>query len=274
MVGGVRRTSRILTLGLLALIVGLPIVGLLVSESRTSTRAEAIETFRDLPLSFEANRGQIDPRVDFLARGIGHALFLTATEVVLVLTAPDSMKVVLRTTFPGANPRPRVAGLEELPGKANYFVGQNPTTWHTNVPRYATVQYTELYPGIDVRYSGDQRYVAYEFVVRPGTDPRRISLAWQGADSLEVDVHGDLLLRTAGGVVRQRKAVIAQELDGARREISGGYVRTAPHEVGLDVAAYDVSQPLVITCIVPFRFLAPNPSILRRFPLTPITPMR
>jgi hypothetical protein len=272
---GTRRNSWRLTWGLLALLIGLPTVGLLVSKSRTSPGADAIRTFRGPPLAFEANRGQTDPRVAFVARGVGHTVFVTPGETVLRLTRPGSTGIVLRLMFAGANPRPRVVGLDELPGKANYFVGQDPTRWHPSVPRYGTVQYTGLYPGIDLRYSGDGRHVAYEFVVRPGADPRRIVFSWQGVDSLEVDAQGDLQLHTAAGLVRHGGPVISQRLGAARREISGRYVRTAAHEVGLDVAPYDVRQPLVITSIVPLATTAPRAlAVPRRSPITPITTMR
>jgi hypothetical protein len=207
------------------------------------------------PLLFEANRGQTDSLVAFLARGPRHTLFLTPSEAVLVLTRPDSAGttgIVLRMTFVGANPRPRVAGLDELPAKANYFVGRDPARWRTNVPLYAAVQYSALYPGIDLRYSGDERQAACEFVVRPGSDPRRIALDWRGVDSLEVDPPtDDLLLHTAGGTVRLSKPLVYQQRDGAPRQIAGGYARTGEHQVGFEVAAYDAERPLVIKGVIP-----------------------
>ena len=43
------------------------------------------ESLGKLPLSFEANQGQTDEQVKFLARGNGYNLFLTPTEAVLKL---------------------------------------------------------------------------------------------------------------------------------------------------------------------------------------------
>lgn len=228
---------------------GLAIVGLAACRSPGS--ADSATTFRGPPLSFEANRGQTDPRVSFVARGDGHAVFLTAREAVLVLTQGDSGGLVLRMRFVGGNPRVRAAGVEELPGKANYLVGNDPTKWRTNVPLYARVLYAGLYRGIDLAYAGDQRQVVYEFVVHPEADPSRISLSWQGADSLDVDAQGDLVLHTETGVVRQRKALIYQWLDGTRHEVAGGYLRRPEHSVAFQVAAYDTTRPLVITAVLP-----------------------
>src|SRR5439155_913787 len=170
-----------------------------------------------LPLYFEANRGQTDAQVKFLSRGGRHVLFLTPTEAVLVLTTPpqaadeksptrggkpgrleEGTRTVLRMTFAGGNPMPRLAGLDELPGKANYFIGNDAAKWRTNVPTYARVHYQDLYPGIDLIYYGNPRQLEYDLVVRPGADPGRIVLGFQGADKLEVDADGDLVFHTAG----------------------------------------------------------------------------
>ncbi|MGH7531584.1 MAG: hypothetical protein ACREMN_14480 [Gemmatimonadales bacterium] len=253
--------------GLRAVTVGLLLAALLACESRGSPPARTLEAFRGPPSSFEANRGQTDPRVHFLARGSGHTVFLTASEAVFVLTEPDSTGLVLRMTFVGANSRPRVVGLEELPGKANYFVGRDSTQWHTNVPLYARVQYSRLYPGIDLRYAAEQRHLEYEFLVHAGADPTPIVLDWRGADSVVVDAGGDLVLHTAVGVARLQKPVISQDVGARhavpRRKIAGGYVRTAAHQVRFEVAAHDASRPLVISGTVPLALLPTQLSVTR-----------
>jgi hypothetical protein len=139
-----------------------------------------------------------------------------------------------------------VTGREELPGKANYFIGNDPAKWRTDIPTYARVGYQDLYPGIDLVYYGNQRQLEYDFVVRPGADPARIVLGFEGADRLEVDTQGDLVLHTAAGAIRQRKPVIYQEAAGRRMEIAGGYALKDGRRVGFEVAAYDPDRPLVI----------------------------
>jgi hypothetical protein len=233
--------------------------------SDTASRVQVSETYGKLPLHFEANQGQADPQVKFLSRGAGGTVFLTSTEAVFVLTASEPReaseapkpartaekqknvkRTVLRTSLLGANHESRMVGQEELPGKANYFIGNDPAKWRTNVPTYAKVQYENVYPGIDLVYYGNRRQLEYDFVVRAGADPKTIALGFEGVDKLEVDGQGDLVLHTAAGLIRQRKPVIYQEVDGARREIAGGYVLKGERRVGFRVAAYAASRPLVI----------------------------
>lgn len=203
------------------------------------------ESYGRLPLHFEENRGQAHPDVRFLARGPGYGLYLTSGAAVLTLR-----DTVLRMALVGANPDARVSGIEELPGKANYFTGRDSSKWHTNIPSYAKVRYREVYPDIDLVYYGNQRRLEYDFVVAPGADPKRIQLRIDGADELQLDAQGDLVLRAARGDLRVKKPFVYQDVGGKRQEIDARYVIGAPDRVGFELAAYDVSEPLIIDPVV------------------------
>src|SRR5688572_16597533 len=165
---------------------GLAVSFLLALPSIAAADARISESYGQLPLHFEANRGQTAGEVRFLSRGPGYSLFLTGTEAVLVLARPkldgkshaartdEPSPVVLRMGLVGGAHDPLVSGLEELPGKANYFIGRDPSQWRNNVPTYSRIHYREVYPGIDLIYYGNQRQLEYDFVVSPGADPQRI----------------------------------------------------------------------------------------------------
>jgi len=250
-----------------------------------SARHRVVESYGKLPLSFEANQGQADSSVRFLSRGNGYSLFLTSTEAVLTLkpsrdrkgavrqhglqkkpgplasargsvwfSAPSvesedeepEVGAVLRLKLAGANPTAQPAGLEELPGKNNYFIGNDPAKWQTNVPTYAKVKYGDVYPGIDLVYYGNQRQLEYDLVVAPGADPKAIRFDIQGAEKLEIDTQGNLVLHAADGQVDLHKPLVYQQRDGERREIPGEFVLLGKNAAGFQVAAYDRTKPLVI----------------------------
>jgi Beta-propeller repeat len=218
--------------------------------SKAEAKAEVEAAYGKLPLSFEANRGQTDGQVKFLSRGHGYGLYLTATETVLKLRNESS---VLRMKFLGANPRPKVAGVDQLPGKTNYFIGGDPRKWRTNVPTYAKVKYEAVYPGVDVVYYGAQgRELEYDFIVAPGADPKAIRLSFEGANKLELNERGDLVLRLVDKPLHLRKPVVYQEKDGVKQEIASNYALAGEREVGIDVAAYDASRPLVIDPVLAY----------------------
>ena len=169
---------------------------------------------------------------------------------------------MVRLGLVGANPDPEMVGLEPLSGKVNYLTGKDPQRWRTGIPTYAKVRYRDVYPGVDVVYYGAQRQLEYDFVVAPGADPARIRLAVTGAEALNIDATGDLVLRTAGGALRLHKPLIYQETGGARKEIAGGYVLLGKDRVGFRVAAYDTETPLVIDPVLSYSTFLGGASIV------------
>jgi hypothetical protein len=117
----------------------------------------------------------------------------------------------------GANPNPDVVGLDQLPGKSNYCIGKDPSKWRTNVPTYTKVEYKNVYPGVDLVYYGNQRQLEYDFVVAPGEDPNRIVFGFEGAEKVEIDGQGDLVLQADDSKIRMKKPYIYQEIEGSHK---------------------------------------------------------
>ncbi|MBZ5627191.1 MAG: SBBP repeat-containing protein, partial [Acidobacteriia bacterium] len=163
----------------------------------------------------------------------------------------------------GANPAAKVVGLEELPGKSNYFLGKDPKKWRTNVPTYARVKYANVYPGVDVVYYGNQWQLEYDFVVSPGADPQAITLEIQTANAQlenrnpKIDANGDLVIATDAGEVRFRKPIVYQPaLDSGpgtgRLAVEGKFVLLASNRVGFEVPNYDKTKLLVIDPVLAY----------------------
>jgi hypothetical protein len=217
-----------------------------------------------LPLTFEANQGQTDPHVKFLSHGKGYTAFLAAGEMVLSLRpsefaaawgasevrttnrAVQSPNTMLQFTLVGAAQNPMAVGEDPQPGRVNYFIGNDPRKWHTNVQTYARVRYKNVYPGIDLVYYGSHRQLEYDFAIAPGADPRRIQFEIKGATEIQVDSKGDLVLQTGSGELRLQSPVVYQELKGLRVPVQGAYVMDDSKRVAFHVAEYDAGKPLVI----------------------------
>lgn len=247
-------------------------------EARLPTPSSpTARTWSRPPLVFERNEGQFGPAIQFLVRGRGYQLVLGQGELVLPLHGEPWPHTASEADGPceelgvgmAADYHPRfllmrVTGTEAplegvgehpLPAKLNYFIGNDPTNWRTNVSSYARVRYPEIYPGIDLVYYENRGELEYDFIVAPGGDPNRIELAIENADEVEVDVEGNLRLRRAGAELVWRRPVIFQEADGERTSISGKYVvRAAPaeqggersHRVAFQVSPYNPLLALVI----------------------------
>ena len=159
------------------------------------------------------------------APGFGSLLptsdFLLPVPVTSTPKPQPSPPSVVRLQLVGANTRAKAVGLEELPGKSNYFIGNDPKKWRTNVATYAKVKYQGVYPGVDLVYYGHEGEMEYDFVVAPGADPHAIRLALVGEGSAlpraaggrpyQIDARGDLVIASDAGEVRFHKPVVYQE---------------------------------------------------------------
>jgi hypothetical protein len=215
-----------------------------------SHSSQAVQTgYGKLPLAFEPNRGQTDRRVKFLARGSGFGLFLTGQEAVLKMAGSSSP---FRMTLAGGNANAQVIGSDALPGKSNYLIGNNPSRWHTNIPQYARVRYSQAYPGVDLVYYGKQGQLEYDFEVAPGADPGQVTLEFQGTDKLSLEGNGDLLLAIDGGKMRLGAPRVYQIAGGERRVVDGKFVLQGNRQVGFEIGAYDRSRTLVIDPVLTY----------------------
>jgi hypothetical protein len=316
--------------------------GAAADKAGPAVSAPAVQSYGNLPLSFEANQGQTDRQVRFLSRGSGYSLFLTGNEAVLSLrkgsrqskvesrtragigsavlalrsaafpgllrspaaadrgsadlfsqsaafppffrppaaewrdesvptaatnNEPRTTDALLRMKLVGANSNPKIVGMDQLPGKSNYFIGNDPQKWRTNVPNYAKVKYTNVYPGVDLVYYGNQGRLEYDFVVAPGADPRAITLELETGQSKiknqksKIDKDGDLVVGTDGGEVTFHKPVVYQPATyneprttngGGRDLVEGQYVLRGDDRIGFQLADYDRRRPVVIDPVLAY----------------------
>src|SRR5262245_2571636 len=242
-----------------------------VSENKAS-QSKVSKTYDSLPISFEANLGQHpDTAVKYLSRAHAYDLALTTKEAVFTLrnassgscdksrrlseTAPPE---VLKMKLRGARTSPLVPDSTALPWKVNYFLGDDPATWRSNIPAFSRLVQKGVYKGIDIAYYGNQQQLEYDFIVAPQTDPRVITLEFEGAKSLRVDANGDLILSTAHGQLRQHKPKAFQVIGGMSREISARTVIKGKRRVGFKLAPYDTTKTLIIDPVLSYSTYIAN----------------
>ena len=193
---------------------------------------------------FEANRGQFDERVDFLARGAGYAVSLSRSGALIGLDG-DGGEAVVRMAVLGADVRAHGAGVGRVAGRSNYLTGSDPRRWRHDVPSFQRVRYRGVYPGIDMVYRSVGDRLEYDFVVAPGADPRAIVLRFTGG-TVSLAANGDLLVRARGGTLREKRPFVYQRIDGVRRAVEGRYALGSGGRVTFELGDYDRSEQLVI----------------------------
>jgi hypothetical protein len=146
----------------------------------------------------------------------------------------------------GVNQSIKSKGLEKLPIKTNYLIGNDPRNWRQDIPTYAKVEFKELYAGIDLVYYGNQRQLEFDFLVHPGADHKSIRMKFKNVNHLNLDRDGNLILGVAGGKILLEKPLIYQQVEGKKRTVSGHYKLQPKNIVGFQVASHDPKIPLVI----------------------------
>ncbi len=219
------------------------------------------------PLFFEANCGQASLPAQFVAHSRSGTVLLGPAEVVVLqattqpLAGPRARAVdhrspsdirTLSFQFVGANPQAAMSGLDPLSAKISYLLGEDPAIWQTEVSAFDRVRVAEVYAGIDVVYYGNQQKLEYDFIVAPGADPSVVCLRVAGADRLELDAQGDLVMSMGAALLRQHKPILHQVIGGARQEVRGGYRLKDAQTVAFEVGSYDPQWPLIIDPVLSY----------------------
>ncbi len=245
----------------------------------SEARSRARSLFDGLPLSFEPNQGQgnLDPadaRAKFVTRGSGYSLFLGSEGAILNLVSqnqvsqkqpkheasrrdsrkPDASRArveSLQMKLAGANQNAAVTGADLLPGKSNYFLGNDPAKWRAGVPQFAKVRYENVYPGINLVFYGHQARLEYDFQVAPGADPGQAELEFNGAKQLQLK-NGALVIKGESGSMQLDAPRMYQEIGGRQQPVDGKFVLRGDKRAGFTIGSYDRTRELVIDPVLTF----------------------
>jgi RHS repeat-associated protein len=235
--------------------------------------------FQQARPAFELNMGQQDPAVRFLARLPGSTAFFTTDEAVFVLGAsapvtpsqqlpaadptltasPPITPTIARVTWIGSSTA-NITGTLRLPGRINYFIGNDPTKWHTNIPTYGEIVYHDLYPGVDMVYATVDRQLKSTYHVAPGADPSRIRWRYEGTLPPIVDAAGNLQIRVLNGAMQastvltltEQAPIAWQDQQGQQVPVTTRYTVAPDGTVGFNIGNYDHKQPLVLDPILTY----------------------
>ena len=241
-----------------------------LAPASAEVQAHAHSLLAGLPLIFEPNQGQghLDPadaRAKFVARGSRYSIFLGSEGAILSLASqgqpkrkpgkrddPSQVRVTsIEMKLAGANPNPNMRALEPLPGRTNYFIGNDPAKWRTGVPQFARVSYEDVYPGINLVFYGNQGHLEYDFKVAPGSDPTAAEVEFEGARKLALR-DGNLVIGNEDGDIQLEAPRVYQEIGGRQQTVEGKFVLRGANRAGFAIGSYDRSRELIIDPIVNF----------------------
>lgn len=208
-----------------------------------------------LPIAFEPNLKQADPRYKFLVHQNGLAVGFLDHSIEIRLATKTGSADVLGISFEGSQSS-TLSTEKLLPGRVNYLRGNDPAAFQRNVPTYARVRYTSLYPGTDLIFYGNGSRLEHDFVLAPGADPQAIALGFTGMHHLQLTPAGDLLIQTTQASIEFHRPFAYQETSSGRKEVPVAY-HIRNNRATFDVGTYDRSLPLIIDPVLDYStFLA------------------
>jgi hypothetical protein len=253
-------------------VVGVVMTPLTATADDVDGHSYVSKSISSMPVAFTENTGQWDERALFRANAGGATMWFTQDGAYYQFTrripdesthasgrqtpssAPDIDRepeqyetTMIKAAFVGANPSPRMIGQELMEYSCNYFIGNDPDKWRTDVPNYQAVIYEGIYDGIDLKYYGNGQQMEYDFVVSPGAEPSQILVQYEGTKSLSVNGAGELVVETDWGEVIEQRPVVYQVVDGDRIPLVGEYLLKGRRSFGFALPnGYDTDLPLVI----------------------------
>ena len=144
----------------------------------------------------------------------------------------------------GGNSDPEIQTSGRLPGQYNHFENRDRRRWIHGVPSYAQVEYRNVYPGIDLTYSGREGRLEYDWLVGAGADPDAIRLEFPNDPGAEIKSAGELVAGSRGQL-RHRPPRAYQLKNGKREYLAARFIRRGPHTFGFAVGPYDRTRELV-----------------------------
>ncbi len=213
----------------------------------TGLTALAAETERSLPIFFLPNAGQTDPAIRYIAQTRGMTVAFAVDSAIFRIQGTD-----LRVHFAGANPSVSIQGLDAMPSRANFLIGDDPAAWHTGVPTYQSIVYRNLYRGIDMKYVTGDPQLKSEFLLAPGADPNQIRLEYPDDDHISIDAHGDLIVHMGAAELREQAPVAYQESGGVRHLVEASFRILPGNTVAFGLGNYDPALPLVIDPVISY----------------------
>jgi gliding motility-associated-like protein len=154
--------------------------------------------------------------------------------------------------FVGANASPAIAPDKPLNTYSNYFIGNDPSKWASNVKVYQAVLYKNVYPNIDVRYFSENGQLKYDIIVNPGGDPNKIVMHYVGTDKISIK-NQQLVIKTSVGEVKELYPYSYQfdQIKG-KQETTCSYELVDKSTVRFKVGNYSKTSTLVIDPVLIF----------------------
>jgi gliding motility-associated-like protein len=103
---------------------------------------------------------------------------------------------IYRVHFLNANKEVQTKAYDPLKSYENYFIGRDKSKWATNVKTFQSVEYINLYEGINLKMYQKDGFLKWDFILEAQADPKNIVMEYEGVDKLSLQ-SGRLIIKTS-----------------------------------------------------------------------------
>ena len=135
----------------------LPALLLLTANAKPRHPIAKVDSFAQIPMTFEENVGQAPADAKFIARGCGYTVLFAATGISVQLKSGTSAASRFQMRWHGGGAAPHALRNDLVLTTSNYFIGSDPARWKTSVLNYNRVRYENVAPGVGLVFYGNQR---------------------------------------------------------------------------------------------------------------------
>lgn len=219
-------------------------------------------------LVFKENKGQWESNILFKSEIKTGAVFFERNTITFNLFNPaDVMRIkgdhhrlenykhdidytmhfhAFKMKFYGAEENCTTDGQQQISEYFNYFIGNDKSKWASRVHGFSQISYHNLYKGIDLQLNSQDGTIKYLYKVTAGTEPSKIMVEFTGADNLEVDGSGGLVIKTSVGDIKDLKPFAYQFKNGQQVIVPCAYLLKGNKLQYSFPAGYDRNQTLYI----------------------------
>jgi gliding motility-associated-like protein len=210
-------------------------------------------------LSFTENKGQWENNILFQTDFRGGRLFLEKNNFMYVFYQPEdyeylhphngkvttsmrlhAVKVEMKQSMNSVS----VIGKEPESYPKNFFIGNDPTKWATDVKGFSEVWYSNIYPDINLKVYSKASELKYDYIIEPGGDASLIKLNYSGADKMFVK-YGLLYMQLSVGTIVEMRPYAYQQINNQTISVDCEYVLKG-NEVSFKLKKYNKNFPLVV----------------------------
>lgn len=214
-------------------------------------------------IAFVENDKQWPEKVQYMAEIPGGRLWVEQNTLTYVFVNPEDLHEyhhnrlddvtanlhAVKLHFKNANPNAKLTASKPFKTIYNFYYGNDPDLWSTNLRGFQRLYWKDIYPNIDLEILGNDDFIKYNFIVRPGGNPDDILMEYEGQDELYLSDEGHLKVVTSIFTFEEKAPYVFQEnhpKDGSDLNEVKSKFKVDGQKVSFKVRRYDKNQNLII----------------------------